>query len=133
MPNKKTGANKAMKIRIKIGKLTMDAELNDTPTAKKIAGVLPFKGGFDTWGDEIYFAIPVTAKLDEYAKEVVEVGDLGYWPTGKAFCIFFGQTPASKPGKIMPASAVNIIGKVLGDATQFKKVMKESQVILESA
>jgi len=120
-----------MKIRINIGKLSMDAELNDTPTAKKIAAVLPFKGGFDTWGDEIYFAIPVTAKLDENAKEVVEVGDLGYWPTGKAFCIFFGQTPMSKPGKIIPASAVNLIGKVLGDATRFKKAMKESHVVLE--
>lgn len=122
-----------MKIKIKIGNLSMDAELNDTPTAKKIAAILPFKGGFDTWGDEIYFAIPVTAKVDETAKEVVEVGDLGYWPTGKAFCIFFGQTPMSKPGKIIPASAVNIIGKVLGDATRFKQVMSESQVTLESA
>jgi hypothetical protein len=121
-----------MKIKIKIGNLSMDAELNETPTAKKIADALPIKTGFNTWGDEIYFAIPVTAKLDESAKEVVEVGDLGYWPTGKAFCIFFGQTPVSKPGKIMPASAVNIIGKVLGDATQFKKVMNESQVILEA-
>jgi hypothetical protein len=121
-----------MKIKIKIGKLSMDAELNDTHTAKKIAAILPFKGGFNTWGDEIYFAIPVTAKVDETAKEVVEVGDLGYWPTGKAFCIFFGQTPMSKPGKIVPASAVNMIGKVLGDATQFKKVMNESQVTLES-
>ena len=63
---------------------------------------------------------------------VVEVGDLGYWSTGKAFCIFFGQTPVSKPGKIMPASAVNIVGKVIGDATQFKKVMNESQVTLEA-
>ena len=121
-----------MKIRIKIGKLSMDAELNDTPTAKKIAAVLPFKGGFNTWGDEIYFAIPVTAKVDEYAKEVVELGDLGYWPEGKAFCIFFGQTPMSKQGKIIPASAVNLIGKVLGDATQFKQVMNENQVALEA-
>jgi hypothetical protein len=120
-----------MKIKIKIGKLSMDAELNETPTAKKIAEALPIKTSFNTWGDEIYFAIPVTAKVDETAKEVVEVGDLGYWPPGKAFCIFFGQTPVSKPGKIMPASAVNIIGKVLGEATQFKKVMNESQVVLE--
>mgnify|MGYP001586047930 CR=1 FL=1 len=121
-----------MKIRIKIGKLSMDAELNDTPTAKKIAAVLPFKGGFNTWGDEIYFAIPVTAKVDEYAKEVVELGDLGYWPEGKAFCIFFGQTPMSKQGKIIPASAVHLIGKVLGAAIQFKQVMNEHQVALES-
>ena len=60
------------------------------------------------------------------------VGALGYWPTGKAFCIFFGQTPASQPGKIMPASAVNVIGKVLGDATRFKAVMQEREVLLEA-
>lgn len=122
-----------MKINIKIGRLSMEAELNETQTARKIADALPIKAGFDTWGDEIYFAIPVTAKLDESAKEVVQVGDLGYWPTGKAFCIFFGQTPASKAGKIMPASAVNLIGKVLGDATEFKKVMNEQQVLLEAS
>jgi hypothetical protein len=121
-----------MKIKIKIGKLSLEAELNETPTSKKIAEALPIKASFNTWGDEIYFAIPVTAKVDESAKEVVEVGDLGYWPTGKAFCIFFGQTPVSTYGKIMPASAVNIIGKVIGDPTQFKKVMNESQVTLEA-
>ena len=63
---------------------------------------------------------------------VVELGDLGYWPPGKAWCIFFGQTPVSQPGKIMPASAVNVIGKVLGDATQFKTVMREREVIVEA-
>jgi hypothetical protein len=122
-----------MKIKIKIGKFTMDAELNDTPTAKKVAEALPIKAPFNTWGDEIYFSIPVTAGLEPSAREVVDVGDLGYWPPGKAFCIFFGQTPASQPGKIMPASAVNILGKVLGDATEFKKVMNERQVSLETA
>jgi uncharacterized protein len=121
-----------MKIKIKIGKLTMDAELNDTPTAKKVTEALPIKASFNTWGDEIYFSIPVTAEPDNSAKEVVEVGDLGYWPPGKAFCIFFGQTPASRPGKIMPASAVNILGKVLGDATEFKKVMNEGRVTIEA-
>jgi len=121
-----------MKIKITIGKLSMEAELNDTPTAKKVAEALPIKTSFNTWGDEIYFAIPVTASVDKHAQEVVEVGDLGYWPPGKAFCIFFGQTPASQPGKIMPASAVNMLGKVLGDATEFKKVMNEKSVLLEA-
>ena len=65
------------------------------------------------------------------AKEVVEIGDLGYWPTGKAFCIFFGQTPMSQPDRIVPASAVNIIGKVLGDPAKFKEVMNERAVTLE--
>jgi len=122
-----------MKIRIKIGSLSAEAELNDTPTARKIAAALPLTASFSTWGDEIYFPIPVTADLDTNAKEVVELGDLGYWPTGRAFCIFFGPTPISSPGKIVPASAVNIIGTVLGDATSFKAVMREDQVTLEPA
>jgi len=120
-----------MNIRIRIGKLSMEAELYGTPTAQKIARALPINASFNTWGDEIYFAIPVTSELDENAREVVEVGDLGYWPPGKAFCIFFGQTPMSRPEEIRPASAVNIVGKVNGDATQFKQVMHERQVILE--
>ncbi len=111
----------------------MPAELNDTPTAGKVAQALPIRSSFNTWGDEIYFSIPVEAKLDDSAKEVVEMGDLGYWPSGRAFCIFFGQTPVSEPGKIVPASAVNIIGKVVGDATRFKAVMNERQVVVEAA
>jgi uncharacterized protein len=121
-----------MRIAIRIGTLSIEAELNDTPTAQKIAAALPLRTSFNTWGDEIYFAIPVNADLDDSAQEVVEVGDLGYWPPGKAWCIFFGQTPVSQPGKIMPASAVNVIGKVLGDATQFKTVMREREVIVEA-
>ena len=121
-----------MRIVIRIGTLSMEAELNETPTAKKIAAALPLRASFNTWGDEIYFAIPVDADLDDSAQEVVELGDLGYWPPGKAWCIFFGQTPVSQSGKIMPASAVNVIGKVLGDATQFKTVMREREVIVEA-
>jgi uncharacterized protein len=121
-----------MHIAIQIGTLSMEAELNDTSTAQQIAAALPLRSSFNTWGDEIYFSIPINVALDDSAQEVVELGDLGYWPPGKAFCIFFGQTPASQPGKIMPASAVNVIGKVLGDATQFKTVMREREVVLEA-
>jgi hypothetical protein len=120
-----------MKVKIEIGTLTVEAELNDSPTAKKVAEVLPITSSFNTWGDEIYFTIPVNAELDETAREEVEMGDLGYWPSGKAFCIFFGQTPMSKPGRIVPASAVNIIGRVIGDAKRFKGVMDEKEVTLE--
>ncbi len=122
-----------MDIQIRIGKLTMEAELNDTPTAQTIAQALPITASFNTWGDEIYFPIPVTAELDDSAREAVDMGDLGYWPPGKAFCIFFGQTPMSRPGEIRPASAVNIVGKVKGDANQFKQVMRERRVVLESS
>jgi uncharacterized protein len=121
-----------MKIRIKVGSLEMEAQLNDSLTARKIAEALPIRSHFSTWGDEIYFSIPVDAEIDETAKEVVELGELGYWPTGRAFCIFFGPTPMSEPGKIVPASAVNIIGSVIGDATQFKEVMNERELILEA-
>ena len=121
-----------MRIAIRIGTFSMEAELNETPTAQKIAAALPLRAPFNTWGDEIYFAIPVDADLDDSAQDVVELGDLGYWPPGKAWCIFFGQTPVSQPGKIMPASAVNVIGKVLGEATQFKTVMGEREVIVEA-
>ncbi len=122
-----------MKIRILIGHLALDAELNDTPTARKVAGAIPLKATFDTWGDEIYFTIPVQMDLDESARQEVEMGDLGYWPTGRAFCIFFGPTPISTGGKIVPASAVNIIGKVQGDARRLKEVMDQDQVVVEAA
>ena len=121
-----------MKIKIKIGGLSMDAELNDTPTARKVAEALPIEASFNTWGDEIYFSIPVKADLEPGARAVVELGDIGYWPQGSAFCIFFGQTPMSSPGKIVPASAVNVIGKIIGDPKKFKEVMREKQVIIEA-
>ena len=111
----------------------MMADLNDSPTARKIFDVLPLSAPLNTWGDEIYFSIPVNSPLDETSKEVVEIGDLGYWPPGSAFCIFFGMTPMSGPGKIVPASAVNVIGQILGDPQDFKMVMGESKVTLEMA
>jgi hypothetical protein len=121
-----------MDIKICIDAVAVDAELNDTRTGSQIAAALPIQATFNTWGDEIYFAIPVSAELDESAREVVDVGDLGYWPPGKAFCIFFGPTPMSRSGEIRPASAVNIVGKVKGDATQFRQLMRERQVKLEA-
>ena len=121
-----------MRIRITVGDVVLEAELNDTASAAKIGAALPIRTSFSTWGDEIYFSIPVAAELDASAQEVVEIGDLGYWPPGSAFCIFFGQTPVSEPGRIMPASAVNIIGKVVGDATLFKQAMRAREVVLEA-
>ncbi len=121
-----------MRIRITVGDVALEAELNDTATAAKIGEALPIRSSFNTWGDEIYFSIPVDAELDDSAQEVVEVGDLGYWPPGSAFCIFFGLTPVSEPGRIMPASAVNVVGKVAGDVTSLKQAMRASEVVLEA-
>jgi len=122
-----------MKIKITIDDLTMEALLNETPTAKKIADALPIHGSFNTWGDEIYFSIPVNADIEPSAQEEVALGDLGYWPTGKAFCIFFGLTPMSRKGKIIPASAVNIVGRIIGNAAEFKKVMDKKEIRIEPA
>jgi len=121
-----------MKIMIRIGSLSLEAVLDDTPTAQAIASALPIQTAFNTWGDEIYFRIPVEAELDETAREVVELGDLGYWPPGNALCIFFGLTPMSKGEEIRPASEVNLVGRIVGDATQFKQVMQASEIVLES-
>ncbi|SHE88216.1 hypothetical protein SAMN02745206_00973 [Desulfacinum infernum DSM 9756] len=110
------------KIRIEAPGIMMDALLNDSPTARRIAEALPLEAEANTWGEEIYFAIPVSEPLSEDAREVVERGDLGYWPTGKAFCIFFGPTPMSRGDEIRPASAVNVVGRVCGDPGVFKSV-----------
>ena len=120
-----------VKIMIEVENISMEAELLDTPTASKIADALPLEGSVNVWGDEIYFDIALTIDQEPGAGQDVDVGDLGYWPAGPAFCIFFGPTPMSTQGKIIPASAVNIIGKVIGDATKFKEVMQEDTVFLE--
>jgi hypothetical protein len=119
------------KIKIKAGNAEADAGLNDSPAAQKIWEALPIEARANTWGDEIYFAIPVKAPLEKTAQELVQVGDLGYWPTGNAFCIFFGPTPMSRGDEVRPASAVNVIGTVAGDAKVFKKVPSGAKVRIE--
>ncbi|MCZ6480360.1 MAG: cyclophilin-like fold protein [candidate division NC10 bacterium] len=123
----------SQKILIKAGNVTTEGVLNDTPTANAIWENLPLTGKANIWGDEIYFATPVKEGLEPTAKEVVEKGDLGYWPPGRAFCIFFGPTPASTGAEIRPASAVNIIGRVEGDPTVFKKVKEGARVQIDPA
>jgi len=120
------------RIRITAGTVAVDAVLNDSPTADLIWKALPLAAAGETWGDEIYFGIPVTAKLDD-PRDTVDMGDLAYWPPGSAFCIFFGPTPSSRGREIRPASAVNVFGKVVGDATVFKKVRSGKQVRVERA
>jgi len=105
-----------MKIRIVVGQICLEAELLANETAQAIYQALPIESGFSTWGNEIYFSIPVKRELEKGTMDV-EVGDLGYWPPGKAFCIFYGSTPASDTDKPVPASEVTVIGRVIGDAT----------------
>jgi len=120
----------ANKIRITAGSVSMEAELNDTSTAHMIWNALPIEKHCNTWGDEIYFPIPVRAQ-EENAQAVVQEGDIAYWPPGTAFCIFFGPTPASSGDEIRPASPVNVVGKLLGDPKEFKKVPHGEKVTIE--
>ena len=119
------------KIRISAGEISAIAILNDGPTADAIYDALPIEGRVNTWGDEIYFDIPVQLGEEEGATEVVQLGDLGYWPTGHAFCIFFGLTPVSRGDEIRAASAVNIFGHIEGEATVFKGVSSGSPIKVE--
>ena len=119
------------KIRITAGKVSAEALLNDSPTATAIWNALPIEGRGNTWGDEIYFPIPVDAKQEKDARDIVAVGELGYWPPGSAFCIFFGRTPASTDDRPRAASAVNILGRLQGDAAAFKAVSSGTRVKLE--
>jgi hypothetical protein len=117
-------------IRITAGSVAADAVLDDSATSGLVWDALPLAVAGETWGDEIYFQIPVNAKLEK-PRETVELGDLGYWPPGSAFCIFFGRTPSSQGEEIRPASPVNVFGRLTGDPTIFKTVRSGTQVRVE--
>jgi len=106
------------KIVITVDGITLAATLNESPTATKVWEALPIQAEASTWGDEITFEIPVDAAQAPDARALVDVGTLGYWPVGKAFCIFFGPTPASTGSRPQAYSPVNILGEVTDDATR---------------
>ena len=118
------------RIRITAAPVVVDAELNQSQTAQQIWNALPIEARGSTWGDEIYFSIPVDAEEDN-AQEVVELGDLAYWPPGTAFCIFFGPTPMSQGTEIRPASPVNVVGTLTGEPKAFKQVKSGTVVKIE--
>lgn len=117
------------KIHIRAGAIEAEAELNDTRTAQAIWEILPIEGRANLWGDEIYFSIPLSLEL-ETGQELVNIGGLGYWPQGNAFCIFFGPTPVSQGDEIRPASPVTVFGKIYGDTTIFKKVAAGMEITI---
>jgi len=121
------------RLRIRAGEATSIALLNDTPTATAIWQALPIEARASTWGDEIYFSIPVHQSVESNAGDVVALGDVAYWPPGNAFCIFFGPTPASRGDEIRAASAVNVVGRLEGDPTAFRQVTSGTPIVLEAA
>jgi hypothetical protein len=117
-------------IVITMGAVTVLAELNDSETARSIAAGLPLRARANTWGKEIYFRIDV-AMPRENAVEVVAAGELGYWPDGQAFCIFFGPTPASHGDEIRAASPVNRVGRVRGEFDRLGEVRDGDAVTVD--
>ncbi len=117
------------RIEIRAGNVRIVGELNDTRTADAIYKALPLTAEANTWGDEIYFSIPVQLE-EQDARSVVNLGDLGYWPPGTAFCIFFGRTPVSKGKEIRPASPVNVFGHISVDLESLKQVQDGQTVTI---
>jgi len=118
-------------IRIATDKIEMLATLNDTSAAARIWDALPIESTVNTWGQEIYFSIPVQCDLGVEARDRMEVGEIGYWPTGSAFCVFFGKTPASKGDEPRAASPVNPIGRVEGDVKVFRQIRDGDTIRVE--
>ena len=120
------------RISIRTGSLAIEAELIDNATSSIIWESLPLESMVNTWGQEIYFSIPVTVDL-ENGQEIVSVGDIAYWPPGKAFCVFFGPTPASRGNEIRAASKVNVFGKLTGDPEILLRVTDGEKIFVEKA
>ena len=119
------------KIRITAGDVELTASLNDSPTSELIWSALPISGSVQTWGDEIYFSIPVNALTDDTAAEVVEKGAVAYWPPGNALCLFWGPTPASSGNEIRPASAVNVCGSIDGNPELLAQAPNGAEITIE--
>ncbi|NGZ98106.1 MAG: hypothetical protein CV089_18600 [Nitrospira sp. WS110] len=123
----------AKRIRITVGTVRLEAELRKTKTADQVYAALPVKAAINAWGEEFYFPLPGIRDHRETATTQVKVGDIALWGAGQVVAIFFGRTPMSVGADPVPADRVNIIGKVVGDATQLRQVMDTSTILLEPA
>lgn len=119
------------RVLITCGRITFQAELFDTKTVELMMDAMPLNGDANFWGDEIYFPVSFTAELEEDAKEEVEIGTIAYWPPSKAFCMFFGPTPASTSEKPRGYSSVNLCGKIHGDLTDFRNITPGEKIKVE--
>jgi len=118
-------------VKVIVADVVLDAELLDTKCARAVYEALPIETPFNTWGEEFYFEISVGLGLDETATMKVKVGDIGYWPPGRALAIFFGRTPASTSDEPVPASEVNLVGRIKGDARLLKRAAGADRIRIE--
>ncbi|MEE2636187.1 MAG: cyclophilin-like fold protein [Acidobacteriota bacterium] len=121
------------RIRVVAAGIEIVARLNDSTTAEALWVALPITSQVETWGDEIYFSIPVEAPEAADAQDTVEQGAVAYWPPGTALCLFWGPTPMSRGDEIRPASAVNVVGRVEGDPATLARIPAGSEVRVEAA
>lgn len=119
------------KLKMTIGSVELEAELLNTPTADAIFDALPFDSSANTWGEEVYFSIPVEVSEEPQARTVMEPGELAYWPPGNAIAIGYGRTPASKGDEIRLASPCNVWGRALGDVKRLKSVSPGANIKVE--
>jgi len=122
-----------MKLRITAGKVALQAELRDTPTTRALAEALPFEASAQTWGDEVYFSTPVSAKLEADAKQVVEPGTVCFWTEGDALALPFGRTPISTDERPKLASRCNVLGNLIGDAKALAGIKAGARIRVEKA
>ena len=123
--------NGTRRIKISVGSVSLEAELKTSKTADAIYDALPVETSFNTWGEEFYLKIPGVKDHRETATTQVKVGDLAFWGAGEVLAIFFGQTPMSVGPDPVPADRVNIVGRILGDATLLRGAMDASRIKIE--
>ena len=120
-----------MRLRIAAGKVTLEAELRDTPTTRALAQALPFEASAQTWGEEVYFTTPVSAKLEPDAKQVVDPGTVCFWTEGDALALPYGRTPISADERPKLAARCTVLGTLAGDARRLAAIKAGQQIRVE--
>jgi uncharacterized protein len=122
-----------MKLRIEAGKLVLSVQLLDTPTSKALLAAVPFQARAQTWGEEVYFTTPISARLEPDAKQIVEPGTVCFWTEGNALALPYGRTPISTDERPKLASRCNVVGRVEGDARQIGNIGSGEKMTVSKA